>query len=151
METYFALFIFLDFCTVCLAWIQLGIKFCLLKFFRHLAELAVKDHKKIFLLVLPWYSWHVEHLIFAEEPKFSGLVNLSRQLARDMPFPTWKKCNVLLLIRNWEVFKFVKVYIFWEGHKILRNLHLTFDYSTYSQKLGEDFAKFCDLLRIYEL
>ena len=24
-----------------------------------------------------------------------------------------------------------KVHIFWEGHKILRNLHLTFDYSTY--------------------
>ena len=34
---------------------------------------------------------------------------------------------------------------------MLRNLHLTFDYSTYSQKLGRDFAKFCDLLRIYEL
>ena len=33
----------------------------------------------------------------------------------------------------------------------MRNLHLTFDYSTYSQKLGEDFAKFCGLLRIYEL
>ena len=32
-----------------------------------------------------------------------------------------------------------------------RNLHLTFDYSTYSPKLGEDFAKFCGLLRIYEL
>ena len=27
----------------------------------------------------------------------------------------------------------------------------TFDYSTYSQKIGEDFAKFCGLLRIYEL
>ena len=27
-----------------------------------------------------------------------------------------------------------KVHIFWEGHKILRNLPLTFDYSTYSQK-----------------
>ena len=44
-----------------------------------------------------------------------------------------------------------KVHIFWEGHKILRNLHLTFDYSTYSQKLGEDFAKVCGLFRIYEL
>ena len=44
-----------------------------------------------------------------------------------------------------------KVHIFWEGHKILQNLHLTFDYGTYSQKLGEYFAKFCDLLRIYEL
>ena len=27
-----------------------------------------------------------------------------------------------------------KVHIFWEGHTILRNLHLTFDYSTQSQK-----------------
>ena len=35
--------------------------------------------------------------------------------------------------------------------KILRNLPLTFDYSTYGQKLEEDFAKFCGLLRIYEL
>ena len=35
--------------------------------------------------------------------------------------------------------------------KFLRNLPLTFDYSTYGQKLGEDFAKFCGLLRIYEL
>ena len=44
-----------------------------------------------------------------------------------------------------------KVHIFREGHKILRNLRLTFDYSTYSQKLGEAFAKFCGLLRIYKL
>ena len=44
-----------------------------------------------------------------------------------------------------------KVHIFWDGHKILRNLHLNFDYSTYSQKLGKDFAKFSGLLRIYEL
>ena len=47
--------------------------------------------------------------------------------------------------------EFSKVHIFWEGHKILWNLPLTFDYSTYSQKLGEDFAKFCCLLRLYEL
>ena len=33
----------------------------------------------------------------------------------------------------------------------MRNLHLTFDYSTYNQMLGEDFAKLCGLLRIYEL
>ena len=28
----------------------------------------------------------------------------------------------------------IKVHIFWEGHEILRNLPLTFDCSTYSQK-----------------
>ena len=44
-----------------------------------------------------------------------------------------------------------KVHIFWEGHKILRNLHLTFDCMYCSQKLDEDFAKICGLLRIYEL
>ena len=35
-----------------------------------------------------------------------------------------------------------KVHIFWEGHKILRNLHLTFDCMH---------GKLCGLLRIYEL
>ena len=45
----------------------------------------------------------------------------------------------------------IKVHIFWEGHKILQNLHLTFVICSASQKQGEDFAKFCGLLRIYEL
>ena len=44
-----------------------------------------------------------------------------------------------------------KVHIFWEGHKILQNLSLTFDCMYCSQKLGEDFLKFRGLLRIYEL
>ena len=35
--------------------------------------------------------------------------------------------------------------------KNLRNLHLAFDHSTHSQNLGEDFTKFCGLLRTYEL
>ena len=47
--------------------------------------------------------------------------------------------------------RYIKVHIFWEGHKGLQNLHLTFDCMYCSQKLGEDFAKFCGLLRIYEL
>ena len=42
----------------------------------------------------------------------------------------------------------VKVHIFGAGHKILRNLNRSFDrYYFY----GGDFAKFCGLLRIYEL
>ena len=40
-----------------------------------------------------------------------------------------------------------KVHIFWEGHKILRNLHQL----CIGQIIGGDFAKFCGLLRIYEL
>ena len=43
-------------------------------------------------------------------------------------------------------FCFVKVHVFGEGHKILRNLHRRFDYI--GQIYGEDFAKFCGLLRI---
>ena len=45
----------------------------------------------------------------------------------------------------------IKVHIFWESREILRNLPLTFDSMYCSQKLGVDFAKFCGLLRIYEL
>ena len=44
-----------------------------------------------------------------------------------------------------------KVHIFWEGHKILRNLHDRFDRYYIGQIYGGDFAKICGLLRIYEL
>ena len=45
----------------------------------------------------------------------------------------------------------IKVHLFWEGHKILRHLHFNFVLCSASQKQGEDVAKFCGLLRIYEL
>ena len=45
----------------------------------------------------------------------------------------------------------IKVHIFLEGHKILRNLHQLFVLCTASQIIGRDFAKFCGLLRMYEL
>jgi hypothetical protein len=44
-----------------------------------------------------------------------------------------------------------KVHKFWEGHEILQNLHQSFVLCSASQIIGGDFAKFCDLLRIYEL
>ena len=44
-----------------------------------------------------------------------------------------------------------KVHIFWEGHKILRNLHQLFDWQYIGQIIGGVFAKLCGLLRIYEL
>ena len=44
-----------------------------------------------------------------------------------------------------------KVYIFWEGYKILRNLHRRFDRYYIGQIYGRDFSKNCDLLRIYAL
>ena len=45
----------------------------------------------------------------------------------------------------------MKVHIFWEVHKILQNLHLRFILCSTGQIYGEDFAKFCGILRIYEL
>jgi hypothetical protein len=45
----------------------------------------------------------------------------------------------------------VKVHIFWEGQKILRNLHRRFVLCNASQIYRGNFAKFCSLLRIYEL
>ena len=61
----------------------------------------------------------------------------------------------LVSLENLNIFRWHKAQIKFiyseKATKILRNLPLTFDYSTYSQKLGEDFAKFCGLLRIYEL
>ena len=44
-----------------------------------------------------------------------------------------------------------KVHIFWEGHKILWNLHRRFDWQCIGQMYSGNFAKFCDLLRINEL
>ena len=57
----------------------------------------------------------------------------------------------LLLVRDTLSLSFLKVHIFWEGHKILRNLHRRFDRYYIGQIYSGDFAKLCGLLRIYEL
>ena len=44
-----------------------------------------------------------------------------------------------------------KVHIFWESHKIFRNLHPRFDRYYIGQIYGGDCAKIWSLLRIYEL
>ena len=69
-------------------------------------------------------------------------------------FFLWKEYFTNLLENKLlcQIFVFrVKVHIFWEGHKILRNLHQLFDWQYIGQIIGGDFAKFCGLLRIYEL
>ena len=48
-------------------------------------------------------------------------------------------------------YEHLKVHIFWEGHKILQNLHQLMDWQYIGHIIVEDLAKFCDLLRIYEL
>ena len=70
----------------------------------------------------------------------------------------WKLCSmttptylykVIVYKSRGELF-LIKVYIFCEGHNILRNLHRTFVLCA-SQFYIEDFEKFCGLIRIYEL
>ena len=56
-----------------------------------------------------------------------------------------------IAIEQFYIDKICVKLMFWEGNKILRNLHLNFVYSTYRHKLGGDFANFCGLLRIYKL
>ena len=77
----------------------------------------------------------------------------------------WKKTNILLQHHNkhsvllriffWFTVKPLrarsKVHIFWEGCKILRNLHQLFVLYAASQIFGGDFTKFCGLLRIHKL
>ena len=45
---------------------------------------------------------------------------------------------------------FLKVPLFWERHKILRNLHQLFDWQYRGQIVDEDIVKFCGLLRIFQ-
>ena len=73
--------------------------------------------------------------------------------------PLWKivstKCHCprnVSIPANLDFMKwFCKLHIFWEGHKILRNLHRRYDWHYTGQIYGGDLAKFCGLLRMYEL
>ena len=69
-----------------------------------------------------------------------------------MPWPTLKITYFFLVTHPFnEFFLTIKVHIFWEDHKFLRNLHRKFVLCSNGQIYGRDFAKFCGLLRIYEL
>ena len=64
--------------------------------------------------------------------------------------------GTFVFFSNWGSYYFFcripnKVHIFWEGHKILRNIHYRFDRYYIGQIYGGDFTEFCGLLRIYEL
>ena len=66
-------------------------------------------------------------------------------------FNKWVTICILNSLFMYIVFFCNKVHIFWEGHNVLQNLHRRFVLCSDSQIYGGDFAKFCGLLRIYEL
>ena len=104
---------------------------------------------------LPWQLMHSGHFC----------VNLSKNKTEDFsPLNLWnmiqfqkKMYNIHMLYlvivscNNYLTSSSCKVHIFWEGHKILRNLHLRFDGYYLGQVYGGNFGKICGLLRIYEL
>ena len=73
-------------------------------------------------------------MAFSEKPNFNavscGLFFCKKLKAEEISRWEYKSKRLRMLVQK-ECKPFVfKVRIFWEGHKILRNLHLTFDYST---------------------
>ena len=88
----------------------------------------------------PYYYWH---------PQFFWASTMPAMFMRFSESVTRKADNLSFMFRT--ICESIKVHIFWEGLKILRNLHLTFFLCSAIQKSGGDFEKFCGLLRIYEL
>ena len=89
-------------------------------------------------------------VILSSREQWCG-VAISMKIYCEYNLKQWIRFNIIKPKNIWVYKDSLYVHIFWEGHKILRNLHLTFFLCSASQILGEDFAKFCGLLRIYEL
>ena len=94
----------------------------------------------VFFIRKGWRFFEVCEVIFFLYPRSTHLRYLwfSLFVAPNLPnLLSMRKvkvtCGILKTIISRSLWT-VKVHIFWEGHKILRNLPLTFDYSTYSQK-----------------
>ena len=83
--------------------------------------------------MLEWMGLN-SYYYYGLEPKMSaGMIKLHECITTEMTF---------------------KVGIFWEGHKILQNLHLTFVYSTYKVslriKISQNFVAFSEYMNFTE-
>ena len=104
---------------------------------RHqLLKSRVPNKRRSSIISVP--QWLLSGIFFRKV--FYTILNFRCQKAshpkkyRHFCYFNFKSC--LLTVYIFSDFLLVgKVHIFWEGHTILRNLHLTFDYSTYSQKV----------------
>ena len=117
---------------------------------------------KTFLLPKMNFRWSKHSKIFVPltifcckfiHPAQFGLAFFACYISNNVPtsehHPILSFAKKINEITRW--IKFFKAHMFWEGHKILRNLHLLFVLCTDRQIMGGDFAKFCGLLRIYEI
>jgi hypothetical protein len=61
--------------------------------------------------------------------------------------------GIICILLHWwkKVTLHIKVRIFWEGHKILQNIHQLFFWQLICQIIFGDLAKFCGRLRMYEI
>ena len=87
------------------------------------------------------------------------IFNMKKEVAICWTRPNWNsnpKQNLWFMTIEWinqnyrwrlESCTAVKVQIFWEGYKVLRNLHQLFVRCSASQIVGGDFSKFCGLLK----
>ena len=96
--------------------------------------------------VSPWIMWFIsssqKKSLLSNLSKFTGWQLFSLKMVKSCHFDYFLSFGKSI---------FLKVHIFWEGHKILRNLHQFCVLCTASQTIGRYFAKFCGPLRIYEL
>ena len=107
-------------------------------------EFTSLRNKKYYLLL--YQNWeYINSLRMFWHRKIESLWN--REFVK-FPTMSWTPQND----RDLKTIRFsFKVHVFWEGHIILRNIHLRFVLSSNGQIYSGDFAKFCGLLRIYEL
>ena len=103
--------------------------------------------KDISLFLLPFVELCVLDFIFCSSILFDNNSSLVRSPRRQPSSNVGMESE-----HSVELFQhYIKVHIFWEGHKFLQNLHRRFVLCSASQIYGGDFTKFCGLLRIYEL
>ena len=124
-----------------------------------------------FLITLWKFSWAYIKKIFRRSDLGSKISHVlascaawnvfSLNLLLAISRPNLRQEPIKLILWNWQNMEKTpgsavlqasvgKVHIFWEGHKILWNLHRRFDRYYIGQIYCGDFAKICGLLRIYE-
>ena len=97
--------------------------------------------------IVCWFGARKQHLAPESEIREEGK-QFSFWVGKDFTFSSVSPLkNLCTFIRSiWKEFWaklpvcFVKVYTFWEGHKILQNFHSRFDYYYIGQIYGGDFA-----------